>query len=175
MDAITHMNSSNLQPDEQAWFSNALTPSAAIRQARTTQAKQQLTREMARKAKRAPETMVKVYMEAFAPICDIKDSFECSGRQPTKDEGHRNEAAFGYRTPTAFLNAVAAEIGEQHSSKCCFKVLKTSTAVLKHAALSSWLCMFSCQLMRHHRGCCMPWMRYRLVRAHSLGGTVLLC
>jgi hypothetical protein len=68
---------------------------------------------MARTAKRAPADMTKVFVTAFASICDIRDRFECSVRQPTKDEAARNEAALGYRTPTAFLNAVAGEIGEQ--------------------------------------------------------------
>lgn len=119
MDAITQQTISSLQPDAQLWFENALRPSVAIRQASSTEQKQQLTMEMARKAKQAPADMVKVFMEAYAAFTDIKDRFECSGRQPTKDEGDRNEAHLGYRSPTAFLSAVAGEIGEHLCSYFC--------------------------------------------------------
>jgi hypothetical protein len=119
MDAITQINYGSLQPDAQVWFSKALNASAAIRQASSTEEKQRLILAMAREAREAPAEMAKVFTEKFASICDMKDRFECSGRQPSKEEGDRNEAVLGYRTPTAFLNAVAREMGEQQL--LCYK------------------------------------------------------
>lgn len=130
MDAITQqMSSCSLQPDAQVWFNDALSASAEIRKASSTEEKQRLTLAMARKAIDAPADMAKVFVKAFASVCDIKDSFECSGRQPTKEEADRNEAALGYRTPTAFLNAVAGETGEK-SALQHFLVLKNVSKLI---------------------------------------------
>ncbi len=53
----------------------------------------------------APKDTTQVYMQAFAPICCIKDSFE----RATAAEADRSEARLGFRTPTAFLKAMPCQ------------------------------------------------------------------
>uniref|UniRef100_A0A383WNF9 Uncharacterized protein n=1 Tax=Tetradesmus obliquus TaxID=3088 RepID=A0A383WNF9_TETOB len=82
-----------------------------VRQAATTEQKQQLTMNLARKAKSAPKEMGKEFSDSYLPLWAFKHSFVCSGRQPTSDEGDRNEALLGFRNASQFLKAMEKALG----------------------------------------------------------------
>lgn len=71
---------------------------------------------MATKAKTVQKERAKIFMEAFAPLCCLKDSLECSGQQVTAQEAARNQERLGFRSPTAFVKKVAEQTGEKATS-----------------------------------------------------------
>ena len=113
----------DMLPDACDCLDTAMRRVEEVRQAATTEQKQQLTMNLARKAKSAPKEMGKEFSDSYLPLWAFKHSFVCSGRQPTSDEGDRNEALLGFRNASQFLKAMEKALGtcsEQllHHSLC---------------------------------------------------------
>lgn len=102
---------SSIQPEDRDWVQGCLAPAEVLIQAPDAAQKVGLLDSMMIKAKSTPEMASRLHTEHYLPLCALKDSFVCAGKQTSKEERAVNKAKLGFATATAFLNHVAERLG----------------------------------------------------------------